>query len=113
MIRTNKHYFQDMLDYAKSSLEFTSGLQFEELLMDKKVIFATVRALEVVGEASNRISEEVKEKYPFLPWIEMRGLRNRIIHNYDDIDYEIVWKVFKNEIPKLIQQIELIIDEIE
>lgn len=113
MIRTNKHYFQDMLDYAKSSLEFTSGLQFEELLMDKKVIFATVRALEVVGEASNRISEEVKEKYPFLPWIEMRGLRNRIIHNYDDIDYEIVWKVLKNEIPKLIQQIELIIDEIE
>lgn len=43
----------------------------------------------------------------------MRGLRNRIIHNYDGIDYEIVWKVLKNEIPKLIQQIELIIDEIE
>lgn len=81
--------------------------------MDKKVTFATVRALEVVGEASNRISDETKEKYSTLPWIEMRGLRNRIIHNYDDIDYEIVWKVLKNEIPKLIEQVESIIDEIE
>lgn len=113
MKRTNKHYFQDILDYAKSSLEFTANLQYEELLMDKKAIFATIRALEVVGEASNRISDEVKEKYPHLPWIEMRGLRNRIIHNYDDIDYEIIWKVLKNEIPKLIPQIESIIDEIE
>lgn len=113
MKRTNKHYFQDMLDYAKSSLEFTNDLEYENFLTNKQVIFATVRALEVVGEASNRISDEVKEKYPMFPWIEMRGLRNRIIHNYDDIDYKIVWKVIKNEMPKLIQQIESIFDEIE
>lgn len=102
-----------MLDYAKSALEFTTGLEYEEIFMDKKVTFATVRALEVVGEDSNRIPEDIKEKYPAIPWIEMRGLRNRIIHNYDDIDYKIVWRVLKNELPKLIQQLEAIIDEIE
>lgn len=113
MKRTNKHYFEDILEYAKTSLEFIKDLTYEGFIQDKKAVFATIRALEVIGESSNRISNEIKEKYPNLPWIEMRGLRNRIIHNYDDIDYTIVWNVLKNEIPKLINQIELMIDEIE
>lgn len=113
MKRTNKHYFKDILDYAKTSLEFIENTSYEEFSSDKKIVFATVRALEVIGESSNRISNDLKEKYSQLPWIEMRGLRNRIIHNYDDIDYVIIWNVLKNEIPKLIAQIELIINEIE
>lgn len=113
MKRTNKHYFEDILEYAKTSLEFIKDLTYEDFIKDKKAVFATIRALEVIGESSNRISNEIKEKYPNLPWIEMRGLRNRIVHNYDDIDYTIVWNVLKNEIPKLIEQINLIIDEIE
>lgn len=113
MKRTNKHYFKDILDYAKTSLEFIENISFEEFMVDKKVVFAVIRALEVIGESSNRISDNLKEKYSQLPWIEMRGLRNRIVHNYDDIDYTIIWNVLKNEIPKLIEQIELIINEID
>lgn len=113
MKRTNKHYFKDILDYANSALEFIENIPYENFISDKKVIFATIRALEVIGESSNRIADEIKQKYPNLPWVQMRGLRNRIIHNYDDIDYTIVWNVLKNEIPKLISQIEEIIDEIE
>ncbi len=113
MKRTNKHYFRDILEYAKTSLEFIQNVSYEEFITDKKATFATIRALEVIGESSNRISDELKEKYPHLPWIEMRGLRNRIIHNYDDIDYTIIWNVLKNEIPNLIKQIEEIIEEIE
>lgn len=112
MKRTNKHYFNDILEYSKSALEFIKDLSCEDFISDKKAIFATIRALEVVGESSNRISDDLKEKYPALPWIEMRGLRNRMIHNYDDIDYTIIWNVLKNELPVLISQVEEIIDEI-
>ncbi len=113
MKRTNKHYFKDILEYAKYSLSFIETVTYEEFILDKKVIFATVRALEVIGESSNRISDELKEKYKYLPWVEMRGLRNRIVHNYDDVDYDIIWNVLKNEIPTLINQIEQIIDEVQ
>lgn len=113
MKRTNKHYFEDILQYANLALSFIKNISYEEFMIDTKTVFATVRALEVVGESSIRISDEIKEKYPQLPWIEMRGLRNRVIHNYDDIDYTIIWNVLKNEIPKLIIQIEKIINEIE
>ena len=113
MKRTNKHYFEDILEYANSALSFIENISYEEFISDKKSVFATIRALEVIGESSNRIANEIKEQYPYLPWIEMRGLRNRIIHNYDDIDYAIVWNVLKNEIPQLINQINEIIDKIE
>ena len=112
MKRTSKHHFRDILDYAEFSVQFIKNMNYEEFANDKKTVFAVVRALEVVGEASNRVPQEIKEKYSYLPWNEMRGLRNKIVHNYDDIDYVIVWNVVQNEIPKLISQIKLIIDEI-
>lgn len=113
MKRTNKHYFRDILEYAKSASEFIENFSFEMLTNDKKTAFAIVRALEVIGEASNRIPEEVKEKYPNIPWHKIRGLRNKIVHNYDDIDYTIVWNILKNDIPTLISQVKEIFDEVE
>jgi uncharacterized protein with HEPN domain len=113
MKRTNKHYFRDILEYAKFASEFASNISYEMFEGDRKTTFAIVRALEVIGESSNRVPDELKEKYSYLPWHEIRGLRNKIVHNYDDIDYTIVWNIVKNDIPLLISQIELIIDEIE
>ena len=113
MKRTNKHYFKDILDYAKLSLSFVDNMDYESFENDIKTVFAVIRALEVIGESSNRVSDSIKSKYPELPWHKMRGLRNRIVHNYDDVDYKIIWNVLKKEIPLLITQVELIIDEIE
>lgn len=113
MKRTNRHYFRDILEYAKFAIAFSENITYEGFVNDAKTAFAIVRALEVIGEASNRIPDELKEKYSYLPWHKMRGLRNKIVHNYDDIDYIIVWNIIHNEIPKLIQQVESIIDEIE
>lgn len=112
MKRINRHYFDDMLNYAKDAVNFTENMTYEAFINDKKTKFAAVRAVEVVGEASNKVSEENKQKYPDIPWIEMRGIRNRIIHNYDDIDLEILWKVIKNDLPVLIRKLEEIIDEV-
>jgi len=113
MKRTNKHNFRDILTYAKFSLSFVDNMDYKSFVIDTKSVFAVIRTLEVIGESSNRVSDEVKLKYPELPWHKMRGLRNRIVHNYDNIDYMIIWNVLKNEIPKLIEQVEAIIDEIE
>ncbi len=113
MKRINRHYFDDMLNYAKDAVSFTENITYEEFTNDKKTTFAAVRAVEVIGEASNRVSEENKQKYPNIPWIEMRGVRNRIIHNYDDIDLEILWKIIKNDLPALICKLEEIIEEVE
>lgn len=113
MKRTNKHFFRDILEYAQSASEFVENVSFEMLKNDKKTAFAIVRALEVIGEASNRIPEEIKEKYPNIPWHKIRGLRNKIVHNYDQIDYTIIWNILQNEIPKLINQVEEIFDEVE
>lgn len=113
MKKINRYHFDDILNYSKDAVNFIENITYEEFTKDKKTLFAVIRAIEVVGEASNRVSEEIKEKYPNIPWIEMRGLRNRIVHNYDDIDYQILWNVIKNELPVLINKIEEIIDEIE
>lgn len=113
MKRTNKHYFQDMLEYSKTAVNFIENIGYEEFVLDKKTAFAVIRSLEVIGESSNKVADELKAKYSGLPWKQMRGLRNRIVHNYDDIDYTIVWNVLKNELPNLIDQIEEIIEEID
>jgi len=113
MKRTNKHHFRDILTYAKFSLSFVDNMDYKSFVNDTKSVFAVIRTLEVIGESSNRVSHEIKSKYPALPWHKMRGMRNRIVHNYDNIDYMIIWNVIENEIPELIKQIELIIDEIE
>lgn len=113
MKHTNKHYFRDILEYANFALSFLENMSYDQFTNDPKTVFAVVRALEVIGESSNRVPDDLKEKYSYVPWHKMRGLRNKIVHNYDDIDYTIVWNIVKNEIPKLIKQINEIIDEVE
>jgi len=72
-----------------------------------------VRKLEIIGEASVNISEELKSKYPNFPWREMRGMRNRLIHAYFGIDLNLVWEVLTRDISKLKKQIEEIIKDLK
>ena len=63
----------------------------------------------IIGEASSKLHPDLKSKYPFMPWREMSDLRNRIIHHYFGIDYDIVWDVLKSDIPTLKESVELLI----
>lgn len=75
--------------------------------------FAVVRALEIVGFANKRLSMTLRNQYPNIPWKQMVGMRDRIIHGYDTIDLEIVWDVVKQDIPKIKPQIEQILKDYE
>lgn len=69
----------------------------------------TAHVLEIVGEAAGRLSTRFREENPAIPWAEIRGMRNRMIHRYDDIDVDIVWETVTRDIPRLIPQLESLV----
>ena len=95
----------DMLDAARAVVEFTQGRRFEELLADRMLRSAVERNLEIAGEAARRVSAETRDALPDIPWRSIIGLRNVLAHEYDEIRYEILWKLCKDELPVLIRQL--------
>jgi uncharacterized protein with HEPN domain len=81
--------------------EFTRGLTYESFMKDRKTINAVIRSLEVMGEASKRIPDEVRAKHSEIPWKRMAGMRDKLIHEYVGVDLETVWDVIREEIPPI------------
>ena len=71
---------------------------------------ALARLVEIIGEAANRIPEEVRAEYPELPWLQMIGARNRLIHGYDSVDFDILWVIVSHDLPILTRQLENILE---
>ena len=111
MKRDYKLFIKDIFDAIESIEEFVAGMNFEEFKNDDKTVNAVVRKLEIIGEATKNIPDEIKEKYPMLPWKEMAKIRDKLIHGYFVVDFEIVWKVVKEELPLLKPEIEEILQE--
>ncbi len=86
-------YIADILNAVNEVEEFTEGMNFETFLTDKKTINAVIRSLEVMGEAAKHVPEDVRDKYPDIPWKRMAGMRDKLIHEYSGLDLEIVWSV--------------------
>jgi uncharacterized protein with HEPN domain len=84
---------------------------FEEFLQNVRLAKAICRSLEIIGEASSKINPNLKAKFPDVAWREMSDLRNRIIHHYFGIDYDIVWDCVKTDIPELKEWVEIIIHQ--
>jgi uncharacterized protein with HEPN domain len=100
-----------ILDSARKAVSFTHGKRRGDLEMDEMLALALVRLLEVIGEASTGITEELRAKYPEIPWREMSNTRNRLIHGYFDISYDMVWETVTKELPPLIVKLEKVLDE--
>jgi uncharacterized protein with HEPN domain len=98
--------FFDGMQKAEILLEGVDYLQFES---DFRINYAVVRALEIIGDAVKRLPEELKQEFPDIPWKGMSGMRDRIIHGYDNVDLEIVWDVIKRDIPLIKPKIERIL----
>ena len=90
-----------MIDAADSLAEFVAGRKRADLDADRMLLFAIVRAIEVLGEAASRVADETKTASPDVPWAAIVGMRNRLIHGYFDIDADIVWRTATEEIPVL------------
>ena len=98
----------DMYQCCIKIKKYSNGLDFNSFLQDDKTIDATVRNIEVIGEASTQINQDFKLKYPFIEWAELKGIRNRIVHDYFGIDYKVIWNIIDEEIDILLQNLEII-----
>lgn len=79
---------------------FVEGMSFEQFQNDDKTSSAVIRKFEIIGEAAKNISESIKQQHPSVPWKEMAGMRDRLIHGYFGIDYQLVWSTIKNRLPE-------------
>ena len=109
--RDLKLLLEDMLESAIKIKRYTTGLTFESFTLDDKTIDAVIRNFEIIGEAANRIDPDYRTKNPELAWNRIRGFRNRIIHEYFGIDYEIVWTIIENDLDNLIEWLEVFVSQ--
>jgi uncharacterized protein with HEPN domain len=101
---------EDMLQSAKKIKRYVAEFSFESFISDDKTKDAVVRNFEIIGEAANRINTDFRESNPEIEWTRIRGFRNRIVHEYFGIDYEIVWQIIEEYLDELIIWLDTIID---
>lgn len=106
-------YIEDIISAMDKALDFIKNMSYEEFTRDDKTVFAVVRALEIVGEAAKNIPGNVRTNYPEIPWKDMAGMRNKVIHEYFGVKLNIVWRTVKEEIPPLKPLFEKILKELE
>ena len=104
--RDNLLLVEDMLDSASKIKKYTSNLTYDDFINDDKTIDAVIRNFEIIGEAANRIDPDFRTMNPEIEWKRIRGFRNRIVHDYFGIDYEIVWSIVENDLDDLIDRLE-------
>lgn len=102
-----------MLDSANAALTFLKGKRRTSLDSNRMLASAGLREFEVLGEAAGKISQKTQNLFPDIPWKQLVGMRNRLIHAYFDVSYDIVWKTAKDYLPPLCQQLVKIISKFE
>lgn len=102
---------RQMLDNARQARAMTHGRKRSDLDSDSMFRLALTHLVEIIGEAASRISPSTREKHRQIPWVNIVGMRNRLIHGYDVVDLNLLWDTVETDIPPLIRQLEAIITE--
>ena len=103
--------FRHMLDAAREARCFVRDRVREDLDHDRQLVWALVKALEIIGEAASQLSEEAKAELPGLPWQKIIGMRHRLVHAYFDINLDILWQTIIEGLPPIIAELERLIPE--
>lgn len=98
----------DIKEAARRINLYVKKTSYKKFLKDIKIQDAVTRNLEIIGEAAKNISNDLKGKHPLIPWKKIVGTRDRLIHDYFGVNYDIVWVIVKKELPKLVTQIKKI-----
>lgn len=110
MKRKNYLYIKDIIEAIGKIEEFIQDMNFDKFVQDDKTASAVIRKLEIIGEATKHLSEDVKKRFENIPWTAMAKTRDKIIHFYHGVDYEIIWKIIKEELPNIKQSFQEIYD---
>ena len=95
-----------MLDSTKAILSFAKGKRRASLDKDRLLLSGVLRELGIIGEAANKVSQKTKKRFSDLPWKELVGMRNRLIHAYFDVDHDTIWKTIREYLPSFQKQLE-------
>ena len=113
MSRRDLVYVHHMLDHAKEVVEMTRGRTRAEVDENRMLLLAVVRLMHIIAESCDRVPQEVRNEHPGVPWREIQGVRANLRYAYDIMDCDILWEIFQNDLPALIEQLDAIIGEKE
>jgi len=103
-------YLRDILEAAQAMQEFLASVSsIDEFRADRKTVFAVVRAFELMGEATKNIPAQFRRRHPEIPWREMAGMRDKVIHEYFGVDVEVLWKTASEDVPAVRDAIQAIL----
>ena len=113
MKRTPLEYVRDIHDALGKAKSFTEGMEYSAFVQDERTIFAVVRALEIVGEATKNVPDELRRRFPEVPWRVMAGMRDVLIHGSFDVNTEVVWKTATERAPQVLPSVKQCIEGLE
>jgi uncharacterized protein with HEPN domain len=109
--RDIEDYLKDIVENIDKIVKFTSGISYEDFVNNDEKVYAVIRAIEIIGEATKNVPQSIRKKYPEIPWKDMAGMRDKVIHEYFGVDAKIVWITATKEIPPLKDKILKVINE--
>lgn len=101
----DKIYLEEIRDFGEKIINFTKGIDYENFVSDEKLQLAVLKLIENIGEASKRLSQNTRDKHPNVDWHKAMAMRNRLVHDYMDVDLSIVFDVATNEVPSLLKSL--------
>ncbi|HEV7668407.1 MAG TPA: DUF86 domain-containing protein [Thermoanaerobaculia bacterium] len=109
--RADRDLLGDILEAIRRARRYTEGQSYEQFLEDTKTQDAVIRALEILGEATKKLSPSLRENHPEIPWKSMAGVRDKLIHDYFGVNFDVVWEIVRDQLPALAEQIEVALEQ--
>jgi uncharacterized protein with HEPN domain len=111
-MRNLRLYLKDILVAMEAIEEFVEGIEFDEFKQDDRTSSAVIRKFEIIGEATKQVPEDIRQQYPQVPWKEMAGMRDKLMHFYFGVDYNLVWQAIKYRVPQIKPVIRQILEDL-